>query len=115
MKRAFAILLRQSRKAAGVSMGFLADWLGVSVPYVSDVELGNRAPFTYPRILDTARLFNISPLPLIAAASQERAVFELSANVGSEQIKLGAQLVKAWPHLTSAQVEAITRILEATT
>lgn len=37
-------LIREKRKAAGLPLRHVADALGISVPYLSDVELGHRKP-----------------------------------------------------------------------
>ena len=50
--------------------------LDISVVYVSDVERGNRRPFSNERILKVAKFLKTDPAPLITAADVERGVIE---------------------------------------
>ncbi len=49
--QSFGYRLSVLRKKAGLSIGGLASKIGVSGPYVNDVEKGKRAPFIAERIL----------------------------------------------------------------
>ena len=44
--------------------------------YISDVERGNRRPFSNERIIRIAKFFKTDSAPLIAAADVERGVIE---------------------------------------
>ena len=68
MPERFGDTLRRTRQEAEKTLGDVARLLGVSVVYVSDVERGNRRPFSNERILKVARLLEADPAPLIAAA-----------------------------------------------
>ena len=76
MPERFGDALRRARRNAAKTLGDVARLLNVSVVYVSDVERGNRRPFTNERILTIARFVNTDPAPLIAAADVERGVIE---------------------------------------
>ena len=76
MPERFGEALRRSRRKAEKRLSDIADLLGVSVVYVSDVERGNRRPFSNERILKIARHLKTEATPLIAAADQERGVIE---------------------------------------
>lgn len=76
MPERFGDALRRARRKAQKTLGDVARLLKVSVVYVSDVERGNRRPFTNERILTIAKFVNADPAPLIAAADVERGVIE---------------------------------------
>ena len=76
MPERFGDALRRTRQNAGKTLGDVATLLDVSVVYVSDVERGNRRPFSNERILKVARLLKTDPAPLIAAADIEKGVIE---------------------------------------
>ena len=76
MPERFGDALRTTRRNAEKTLGDVAKLLGISVVYVSDVERGNRRPFSNERILEIARFVKTDPAPLIAAADVERGVIE---------------------------------------
>ena len=108
----FGRLLRQARSQAERSMGELARHLGVSVVYVSDVENGNRPPFTKERVLSAAEYLKTDVEPLLAAAAKTRGVFELDARKVSQKAQEGgAALMRGWPDLTDEELEGIEEIV----
>lgn len=76
MAESFGDALRRQRRNAGKTLGDVARLLDVSVVYVSDVERGNRRPFSNERILEIAKFIKADPAPLIAAADVQRGVIE---------------------------------------
>lgn len=76
MPERFGDLLRKLRRKAGKTLGDVADLLGLSVVFVSDVERGNRKPFSNDRIVKIAAFLNEDPTPLIEAADRERGFIE---------------------------------------
>ena len=76
MPERFGDTLRRTRQNAERTLGDVAKVLDVSVVYVSDVERGNRRPFSNERIIKVARLLKADPAPLIAAANVEKGVIE---------------------------------------
>lgn len=76
-RRAFGVLLRKVRKAAEKTLGDLADELGVSVVYVSDVERGNRAPLKRESIERAAEFLGADARGLQKAAAEARGAFEV--------------------------------------
>lgn len=115
MSERFGEALRRTRHNAERTLGDVAELLGVSVVYVSDVERGNRRPFNNERILKIAKFVNADPTPLIVAATAERGVIEyditranpLEASVVSD---LFSGLARGG--VTDEQLEQIKRILE---
>lgn len=110
----FGELLRQLRKEAGRSMAEVAEHLDFSVPYVSDVERGKRAPLAHDRIVALASFLNVSTAPLLAKAAVSRGAFELDASgeMSSLKEKVGAALMRGWPDLTEEQLRTIDQVLE---
>lgn len=111
MKRQFGKTLRRLRTQAGKSMGEFARYLGVSVPYLSDVERGNRAPLTTQNIVKAAKFFNIDPQPLLEAAVEWRGHVELEASSGRAR-EVGVSLMRGWENLEEEDLDAIERILQ---
>jgi transcriptional regulator with XRE-family HTH domain len=73
----YGALLRRRREDSGKSMGALARHLGVSTPYLSDVELGRRAPLTPSKNIAAATFLQIDPQELLLAALESRAAIEI--------------------------------------
>src|SRR5216684_8961857 len=111
MRSEFGDLLRKIRKRSGKTMFQLAQHLGVSVVFISDVERGNRAPLTTERILQAAQLLGTDALPLLKAAAEERGAFALDANVSNKAREVGAVLMQGWATLKDEQLEQIAQIL----
>jgi transcriptional regulator with XRE-family HTH domain len=108
----FGGLITKARSAAGKTMGELARALGVSVPYVSDVENSNRAPFTKERILTAAAFLNTDPNPLLAAAATERGAYELEATQVTPKARtVGAALARGWRDLSEDDLDRIYEIV----
>ena len=98
MAKQFGVLLRELREAAHVSLGSLARHLPVSVPYLSDVERGNRPPLVQPKIIRTAAFLNADVNVLLAAAAETRGTFQLdAANLSEYAREVGAMLARQWP------------------
>ena len=76
MPERFGDTLRRTRQQAERTLGDVARLLDVSVVYVSDVERGNRRPFSNERILKIAGFLKADPAPLIDAANVEKGVIE---------------------------------------
>ena len=76
MPQSFGEILRQLRRKADKTLGDVARLLGVSVVYLSDVERGNRNPFSRGRILRIAEFLDSDPAELLEAADRERGTIE---------------------------------------
>lgn len=76
MPERFGSLLRRQRRDRAKTLGDLARFLEVSVAYVSDVERGNRNPFSTERILKIANFLGQDPTALMEAAGLERGLIE---------------------------------------
>jgi transcriptional regulator with XRE-family HTH domain len=104
----FGELLRFARKAAGVSQRALAKLLGVSAPYLSDVERDRRAPLTAGRTVKAARRLGIPLLAEVKARAVSDGFFALPANRDDAPGMIaGGLLALAWRHLSPGQLSTI--------
>lgn len=117
MAERFGEVLRRARQDAEMTLGNVAKLLGVSVVYVSDVERGNRKPFSNERILKVASFLNTDPAPLIAAADVEKGVIEYDITKAKPlEATVVGDLVSGLARggVTDEQLEQIKNILQDT-
>jgi transcriptional regulator with XRE-family HTH domain len=115
MAKLFGGLLRDARESAGKSMGQLARHLDVTVPYLSDVERGNRPPLVDARIVAAATFLNTDPEPLLKAAAGARNAFQLNAtNMSPEERQVGAMLARQWneKQLSQTKIDKLLQLLK---
>lgn len=108
----FGAILRDLRLRSDKTLGQVARFLGISIPYLSDVERANRAPFTQERILQLAGYLGVEAQPLLVAAAQSRGAFELDAQRSSKHEEVGAMLMRGWTDLTPNDLEEIANVLK---
>lgn len=84
MARRFGEVLRQLRRETGKTLGEVARLLNVSTVYLSDVERGNRKPFTRERILKICDFLEKDADELLQAADRERGVIEYDITNASD-------------------------------
>lgn len=114
MPERFGDALRRARHDAEKTLGDVARLLGVSVVYVSDVERGNRRPFSNERILKIASFLDADPAPLITAADVERGVIEYVITEGKQlEATVVGDLVSGLARggVTEDQLQEIRKIL----
>lgn len=94
----FGQILRRLRSEKGKTMGQLARELGISVTFLSDVELGRRPPFPADRIDEVVRALSLSPSEAteLVAASHERRGLRLSAPSTAAAAEFSAALQRGW-------------------
>jgi len=108
----YGTTLRALRKQAGKTLGELADFLGLSISYVSDVELGNRAPLEKERNLRIAQFLGQPSDALLAAAAEWNGAFELDAKSVSDKAReVGAMLMRDWLDFTDEELEQFAKIV----
>jgi len=115
MPRRFGEVLRQHRRDADKTLGDIARLLDVSTVYVSDVERGNRKPFSLERIILISKFLQVDPMPLITAADREKGVIEYDIqNASSLEAKVVGGLVTGLARggITKEQLNQIQEILE---
>jgi transcriptional regulator with XRE-family HTH domain len=69
--RRYAEIVRDGRKVAGFSQQQAAVRIGISVPYLSQIESGARPPLEQSRTLVLAEMYRLTPVVLMAAAVRE--------------------------------------------
>jgi transcriptional regulator with XRE-family HTH domain len=108
----FGTLLREERRRNKQTLGNVARQLEISIPYVSDVERGNRAPFAPERIIVLAEFLNTDAGALLVAAAESRGAFELDAKQSRMHQEVGAALMRGWTDLSEEDLESIAGILQ---
>jgi len=112
----FGGLLRELRKMSNISLGDMADRLGIAASYLSDVELGRRHPFrteTIERCGEILGLSNDQVGELIAAASVQRRAVELPLDPTNQAaVDAGAALMREWPNYSSEAYRQIKALAE---
>ena len=88
----FGKALRAARLNWGLTLREVAEHLGVSIAYLSDVEAGRRAPLTPERVKSVARFLKAPRL--IGAAARSRMTLDLS-DLSPEQRELVALFVES--------------------
>jgi transcriptional regulator with XRE-family HTH domain len=86
-RRAFGERLRALRKKADKTLGDVAEILGVSVVYMSDVERGNRPPLRHDLIDKVAVVLCGDAGELHRLAAEVRGAFELRTDRMPERAK----------------------------
>lgn len=107
----FGSAFRDARQQAGLSLTDVARLLGFTVPYVSDVERGQRAPFAPGSVLLAARAFGVPSVPLLCLAVRSRGYFTLPAGSTERHLDVAVALSQHWPTLTQDQLAALQEIL----
>src|SRR3954449_8555552 len=98
-------LIRRQRELQAMSMRQFADMVGISNPYLSQIERGLRAPSQ--QVLDAIA----SSLQTSADALREQA----GATPSAEDDHATVDAIRADPHLTAAQRKALLEVYEAFT
>lgn len=100
------------REGAKQSMGEVARRLGVTVPFLSDVERGNRGPLAPAKLLVVCALLGVDPTELLELAARSRGTFELDATT-PERARAGAVLLRSWEHLSNDALEELAAFVQA--
>ena len=115
MPERFGEALRKNRREAGKTLSAVAQLLGVSVVYVSDVERGNRRALSSDRIVKVAKFLKVDAKPLIEAADIERGIIEYDiTNAKPLEADVVGGLVGGLARggVTDRQLRRIKRILD---
>ncbi len=103
----FGALLRASRVKAGWTLARLAEHLGVSVPYLSEVERFSRAPLTADRARAAAEALGVDPVEFQKAAAVSRGSFSLKAGPTPLHVEVAAALAAMWLDLSVSDLNSI--------
>lgn len=108
----FGEFVRSKRHERKLTLRDVAEQLGVSIPYLSDVERGLRGPLSGSHLGTLAKALDLPLWELEVAASVHRGVIELET--GEEtglRHKAAVSLARAWRGLSEGQLR---RIMELT-
>jgi len=115
MPNEFGKLLRRFREDHGMSLQELASFIGISIPYLSEIERGRRSPLNEERIDLACKAIKLNQrerADLITAAAESRGYFELAAtNVSPDKQAFGAALARSWNELEDSQIRRLTKAL----
>jgi len=105
----FGALIRERRRRLNRSLQEVADALGVTPVYVSEVERRRRPPFTIERLPALARVLEMNIQELTVAAWRERKMIELDPAASDKQIQALVALARGG--LSENQLEEILKIV----
>lgn len=105
----FGELIRSSRRRLNKSLQEIADALGVTAVYVSEVERGKRPPFTIERLPALAKVLELDLDEVEKAAWTEKGMIQWDPSKTSGK-QLEALLALARGGLSENQLEKILEI-----
>ncbi|EQB09675.1 helix-turn-helix domain-containing protein [Novosphingobium lindaniclasticum] len=115
----FGKLLRQERKERQMTLGDLAKKLGMSVPYLSQIETGIKAvqEDLVEKIVRELGLIGDDANKIHRAAALTRSMFSirLAGNAKAEDRVLAASLASGFARLSPERKEELRRIMEDVT
>lgn len=111
----FGQILRSLREKADFNLKKLADEMGWSVVYLSDIERGRRNPPTLNKISQIAKILKLDMeqfFNLIKTASTHKDRVELDLTSKSEKVtETALVLARSWDGLTDEEAKEIQAIL----
>ena len=109
----FGEMMRRARRSGRVrvTLGDLAEHLGLSVSYLSDIENGRRRPLEAVQIIRAANLLGADPAPLLRAAvlARDNSIKLQSDDPMKQDLLLG--LARNLERLDHNQIRRLQRIL----
>lgn len=105
----FGELIRSNRRRLDKSLQDVADALGVTAVYVSEVERGKRPPFTVERLPALAQVLELDLDRLKAAAWAEKRMIEWDPSTASDK-QVQALMALARGGLSESQLDEILEI-----
>jgi transcriptional regulator with XRE-family HTH domain len=105
----FGQLIRASRRRLNKSLQEVADALGVTAVYVSEVERGKRPPFTSERLPALSRILELDLKELETAAWAQKGMIEWDPAKASDK-QVEALVALARGGLSEGQLEQILAI-----
>lgn len=115
MGRRFGDLARLARIRRKLSLRDVASELGVTITYISEIELGRRNPPSPEKVKAWAGYLGIDADKFDMLARLERRKIELDVdpeNVEGAQGQLAVALARSWGELSEEDYEAIHKALE---
>lgn len=108
----FGAYIRKIREQANKSMRAVADAVGVSVVYISDIERGRRNPPQEEKLLKMAAFLDIDIKDIREMAAKERRCVELELSENDCIISdVALTLARRWDSITDEEASQILKIL----
>ncbi len=104
----FGELIRTSRRRLNKSLQDVADALGVTAVYVSEVERRKRPPFTMERLPALSQVLELDLHTLKTAVWTERKMIECDPTFGEKQFQALVELARGG--LSDNQLDEIIKI-----
>ncbi len=112
--RRFGDLARDTRIGARISLRRLADELGLSAAYVSDIERGNRNPPSTEVIRKWAGIVSGDEAEFVRTAKHDRPAVELPINRRLANAPEAAYMLQRdWPDFTEEDYEAMMEFIRS--
>ena len=111
----FGEAARNARIEREVSLKTVADHLGWTPAYVSDIERGNRNPPSAEKVKQWARLIHVDPDQFLRDAALDRPSIELPIEGNPSKGELALMLARAWEQLTKDQEAELMKELKRIT
>lgn len=112
----FGRYLRELREGTGMRIKELADKMGWTAVYVSDIELGRRNPPSSQKIRQIASLLNVDPTKLLDLADKEKKKVVLDLDEESPgRMEVALMLARSWEGLTDEEIEEMKTFLKRRT
>ncbi|UJX40880.1 helix-turn-helix domain-containing protein [Desulfovibrio sp. JY] len=109
----FGERLRLLREQADKKMRDVAEALGCSVVYISDIERGRRNPPSADKIKKIAQVISTPATELLDLATKEKGRIELDLDGASPSLEeAGLVLARSWKDLSEEQAKKILAIIE---
>lgn len=89
----------------------VAERMGVSVPYLSDVERGKRGPFRGQRLVNLAHVLEGEAAGFLGAIALDEGFVGLPLGKSDERNNVAAMLSDRWLGLTLEQLDQIADVL----
>lgn len=109
VRESFGELVRASRRKIGKSLQEVADALGVTAVYVSEVERGKRPPFVTDRLAKLSKVIEVDFETLVRTAWSEKKSIEFDPSSSDKQME--ALFTLARGGLSEAQLDGILKIV----
>jgi HTH-type transcriptional regulator, competence development regulator len=108
----FGRYLRELRESTGMRIKKLADELGWTAVYISDIELGRRNPPSAEKIIKIASVIGVDSTKLLDLADQEKkkVVLDLDEERPS-RVEVALMLARSWDGLTDDEVAEMKELL----
>lgn len=108
----FGRYLRELRERAGMRMKELADKMGWTSVYVSDIERGRRNPPSPAKIVKIGEILGVDSKQLLDLANKERRRVVLDLDEESPaRMDFALMLARSWDGMTDDEAEELKDIL----